>query len=87
MISMTVKMKDLTILALMKSLYDIFDDWVTGLNLYDRKILSVMLSVTLQKRFGIKATRAALESAWITGFNEKIRNYREFFSIKGFVQG
>jgi len=63
----------------------IFDEWVTGLSLYDQKMLSVMLSVTLQKRFSIKATRAALESAWITGFNEKtIRNYRdEFFSNKG----
>lgn len=26
---------------------------------------------TLQKRFNIKATAAALEAAWIAGFNEK----------------
>ena len=48
-----------------------FDDWIVSLKLVDRKILSVLLSQTLQKRFNIKATAAALESAWITGFNEK----------------
>ena len=35
---------------------------------------------TLQKRFNIKSTAAALETAWITGFNEKtIRGYRKDF--------
>lgn len=48
----------------------ILDDWVTGLRLYEPKMLSVLLSLTFQKRFQVKATHAALESAWITGFNE-----------------
>ena len=33
-------------------------------------MLSVMLS-TLQEHFNIKATCAAMESAWMTGLNEK----------------
>ena len=61
---MTVKMTDEEFVP-----QDIFDDWVTGLN-------SVMLSVTLQKRFSIKATCAVFESAWIRGF-------MSFFSISG----
>ena len=39
--------------------------------------LSVLLMETLQKRFKVKATAAALKAAWITGFNEKtVRYYR-----------
>ena len=49
----------------------VFDDWVSSLRLYDRKMLAVLLSITLQKRFNLNSTSAALESAWITGFNEK----------------
>ena len=44
-----------------------------------------MLMETLQKRTNIKSIAAALEAAWITGFNEKtIRGYRkEFFENHG----
>ena len=51
----------------------------------DRKIFSVLLMETLQKRFNIKAIAAALEAAWITGFNEKtIRYYnKEFMENRG----
>ena len=40
---------------------------------------------TVQKRFNVKSTAAALEAAWITGFNEKtVRKYRkEFFENRG----
>ena len=34
-------------------------------------MLAVMLMETLQKRRNIKSTAAALEAAWVTGFNEK----------------
>lgn len=63
----------------------VFDDWVVGLPLHDRKMLSVMLCVTLQKRFKMTATASALEAAWISGFNEKtVRGYRkDFFDNKG----
>jgi len=63
----------------------IFDDWVVSLPLQSRKMLAVMLMETLQKRTNIKSTAAALEAAWITGFNEKtIRGYRkEFFENHG----
>lgn len=62
-----------------------FDDWIVSLKLIDRKMLSVLLTNTLQKRFNIKATAAALESAWITGFNEKTVRYycKEFMENKG----
>ena len=49
----------------------VFDDWVVSLSLLDRKMLAVLLTETLQKRFNIKSTAAALEAAWVTGFNEK----------------
>lgn len=64
---------------------DIFDDWVVSLPLTERKMLAVMLMETVQKRFNIKSTAAALEAAWITGFNEKtVRKYRkEFFENRG----
>ena len=64
---------------------DVFDDWVVSLPLQDRKMLAVMLMETLQKRTALKSTAAALEAAWITGFNEKtIRGYRkEFFENGG----
>ena len=56
----------------------IFDDWVASLPLQSCKMLAVMLMETLQKRTNIKSTAAALEAAWITGFNEKtIRGYRK----------
>ena len=62
---------------------DVLDDWVTSLCLYDRKMLAVMFSLTLQKRFKLTATAAALESAWVTGFNEKtVRGYRKVFLAK-----
>ena len=62
-----------------------FDNWIVSLRLSDRKMLSVLLMETLQKRFKIKATAAALEAAWITGFNEKtVRYYRkDFMDNKG----
>lgn len=62
-----------------------FDNWIVSLRLSDRKMLSVLLMETLQKRFNIKATAAALEAAWITGFNEKtVRYYRkDFMDNKG----
>ena len=58
---------------------------VVSLPLQSRKILAVMLMETLQKRMNIKSTAAALEAAWVTGFNEKtIRGYRkEFFENHG----
>lgn len=64
---------------------DIFDDWVVSLPLTERKMLAVMLMETVQKRFNIKSTAAALEATWITGFNEKtVRKYRkEFFENRG----
>ena len=48
-------------------------------------MLAVLLTETLQKRFNIKSTAAALEAAWVTGFNEKmVRYYRkEFMQNKG----
>lgn len=48
-------------------------------------MLAVMLMETVQKRFHVKSTAAALEAAWITGFNEKtVRKYRkEFFENRG----
>lgn len=63
----------------------IFDDWVLSLPLNGRKMLAVMLMETVQKRFHVKSTAAALEAAWITGFNEKtVRKYRkEFFENRG----
>ena len=66
-----------------------FDDWVVSLPLYDRKMLAVLLAETLPKRMKIKSTQAALESAWITGFNEKtVRNYKkEFFERGGKFRG
>lgn len=62
-----------------------FDNWIVGLSLLDRKTLSVLLMETLQKRFNIKATAAALEAAWITGFNEKTIRYcnKEFMENRG----
>ena len=56
---------------------DALDDWVTSLCLYDRKMLAVMFSLTLQKHFKLTATAAALESAWVTGFN--VCGYRKDF--------
>ena len=48
-------------------------------------MLVVMLMETVQERFNVKSTTAALEAAWITGFDEKImRNYRKkFFENRG----
>ena len=68
-----------------KMAQDIFDDWVVSLPLTGRKMLAVMLMETVQKRFNVKSTAAALEAAWITGFNEKtVRKYRkEFFENRG----
>ena len=34
-------------------------------------MLVVMLMETVQERFNVKSTTAALEAAWITGFDEK----------------
>ena len=50
-----------------------------------RCYVAVMLMEILQKRTNIKSVAAALEAAWITGFNEKtIRGYRkEFFENHG----
>ena len=48
-----------------------FDDWVFSLPLVDRKMLAVLIMETIQKRTPLKSTAAALEAAWITGFNEK----------------
>ena len=63
----------------------VFDDWVVSLSLLDRKMLAVLLTETLQKRFNIKSTAAALEAAWVTGFNEKTVHYyrKEFMQNKG----
>ena len=61
-----------------------FDDWVVSLPLYDQKMLAVMLMETLQKRMKIGSTQAALEAAWITGFNEKtVQTYRKEFFERG----
>ena len=51
----------------------------------ERCYVAVMLMEILQKRTNIKSVAAALEAAWITGFNEKtIRGYRkEFFENHG----
>ena len=49
----------------------VFDDWVISLPLVDRKMLAVLIMETIQKRTPLKSTAAALEAAWITGFNEK----------------
>ena len=58
----------------------VFDDWVSSLCLHDRKMLAVMLFMTLQKRLKFTKLSSALESAWITGFNEKtIRGYGKDF--------
>ena len=59
--------------------------WVVSLPLSGRKMLAVMLMETVQKRLNVKSTAAALEAAWITGFNEKtVRKYRkEFFENRG----
>ena len=48
-------------------------------------MLSVLLMETVQKRFNIKSGAAALEAAWMTGFNEKtVHNYRkQFFENRG----
>lgn len=63
----------------------IFDDWVVSLPLSDCKMLAVLLMETVQKRFNIKSGAAALEAAWMTGFNEKtVHNYRkQFFENRG----
>ena len=63
----------------------VFDEWVVSLPLNSRRMLSVMLMETLQKRFKIGSTAAALEAAWMTGFNKKtVRGYKkEFFENHG----
>ena len=68
-----------------KKAQGVFDDWVVSLPLNSRRMLAVMLMETLQKRFKIGSTAAALEAAWMTGFNEKmVRGYRkEFFERRG----
>ena len=61
-----------------------FDHWVVILPLYNRKMLAVMLMETLQKRIKVGSTQAALEAAWITGFNEKtVRTCRKEFFERG----
>lgn len=55
-----------------------FHNWFSSLKLLDRKMLAVMLSVILPKRFNLTSTSGPLEAAWITGFNEKtIHGYRK----------
>ena len=69
----------------LRKLKNVFDDRVLTLPLESRKMLSVLLMETFRKRFQMKITAAALEAAWITGFNEKtIRIYRkDFFENHG----
>ena len=64
---------------------DIFDDWVVSLLSADRKMLSVALMHSFQKRQGMTVMDAEQESGSICGFNEKtVRCYRgQFFDGKG----
>ena len=61
------------------------DDWILSLPSFDRKMLAVLVTHTLQIRSKMKRTAAALEAAWITGFNEKTVCYicKEFKENRG----
>ena len=62
-----------------------FDTFMVSLPKWIRKTLAVSLMYYFQKRQKLNVKDSALESAYITGFNEKtIRNYRnDFFLHKG----
>jgi hypothetical protein len=58
----------------------IFDEWITGLSRYDKKMLSVMLAQVFENRWKLLRTSAPLEAAYVLGLNEKtVRKYRDEF--------